>query len=316
MSLESKIPLLKDRAHMFHRARLFFSNLGLLEVDTPILSPAAPIDLHIDIMTTQMHDGRTGFFHSSPEYAMKRLIGAGLTDIYQISHVFRFGEEGRLHNPEFTMMEWYQKDCSFEKIIKDTVSFIKIFLGDIPEAQMSYRDLVNKYTGIDYVTASIEDLTNYIKETSEGYPEDLLSWDKDTLLQYIISFFIEPDLGKEELFILKHFPASQGALAKLQTKGDEMIALRFEIYYQGIELANGYHELTDPKEQQKRLEQANLKRSSIGKKEMPIDLELIAALEKGLPDCSGVAVGFDRLMMLRHKKQTLSPILPFTWNEL
>ena len=95
-----------------------------------------------------------------------------------------------------------------------------------------------------------------------------------------------------------------------------MIALRFEIYYQGIELANGYHELTDPKEQQKRLEQANLKRSSIGKKEMPIDLELIAALEKGLPDCSGVAVGFDRLMMLRHKKQTLSPILPFTWNEL
>ena len=316
MFLESKIPLLKDRAHMFHRARLFFSTLGLLEVDTPMLSPSAPIDVHIDIMTTEMHDGRTGFFHSSPEYAMKRLIAAGLTDIYQISHVFRLGEEGKLHNPEFTMVEWYQKGCSFEKIIEDTLNFIRLFLGELPDTQMNYRDLVKKYTDIDYPAASTEDLAGYIKEQSDGYPQDLLSWDKDTLLQYIISFFIEPNLGKNGLFVLKHFPASQGALAKLQMVGDEIVAERFEIYYQGIELANGYHELTDPKEQHKRLEQANSKRISLGKKEMPLDLQLIAALEKGLPDCSGVAVGFDRLMMLRHKKESLSPTVPFTWSEL
>lgn len=316
MSLASKISLLKDRAQMLTRARLFFDTLKLIEVDTPLLSPTAPIDLHIDVMTTKMHDGRVGHFHTSPEYAMKRLISEGLTDIYQISHVYRYGEEGSLHNPEFTMVEWYQKGCSFEKIIEDSLNFIRVFLGDLPITIMSYRELLKHYVAIDYVTTTNDDLRIYIKEMSESAPSDLSSWDKDTLLQYIVSFLIEPLLGKNELFVLKHFPASQAALSQVQTIKEENVAERFEVYFQGIELANGYHELTDPIEQRKRLLESNQKRILLGKTDLPIDNNFIAALEKGLPDCSGVAVGFDRLMMLRHKRATLAEAIPFAWSEL
>lgn len=316
MSLESKIPLLKDRALMFQRARLFFDELQLIEVDTPILSPAPPIDLHIDIMKTKMHDGKAGYFHSSPEYAMKRLISAGLTDIYQISHVYRYGEEGALHNPEFTMVEWYQKGCTFDKIIDDTLNFIRLFLGDLPAQAMSYRQMLLHFAGIDYLIATDNDLRAYIKENSDSTPSSLSSWDKDTLLQYIVSFHIEPHLGKNELFVLKHFPASQAALSQVQTLGEEKVAERFEVYFEGIELANGYHELTDATEQRKRLVESNMKRLLLGKEDLPLDNNFIAALEKGLPDCCGVAVGFDRLMMLRHKKTILSEAIAFAWKEL
>ena len=316
MSLESKIPLLKDRASMLYQARLFFSTLDLCEVDTPILSSSAPIDLHIDIMQTTMHDGKNGYFHSSPEYAMKRLIAAGMESIYQISHVYRFGEEGRLHNPEFTMVEWYKTPCPFLQIIEDTLAFIHIFLGEMPIEDMSYKDLIYQFTGLTHATASTEQLASYIKAHSQGYPRDLDLWDKDTLLQYIVSFCIEPSLGQKGLFVLSYFPASQAGLSQLTTYQEELVAERFEIYFHGIELANGYHELTDPIEQRKRLESANLQRMQIGKQPLPIDEKFIQALEKGLPDCSGVAVGFDRLMMLRHGKQSLSEAIPFAWHEL
>jgi len=316
MSLESKIPLLKDRALMFKRARLFFEELQLIEVDTPILSPTAPIDLHIDIMETKMHDKKVGYFHSSPEYAMKRLISAGLTDIYQISHVYRYGEEGSLHNPEFTMVEWYQKGCSFDKIIGDTLSFIRLFLGDLPVRAMSYRQMLLHFVSIDYLIATDNDLRAYIKENSDSAPSSLSTWDKDTLLQYIVSFHIEPHLGKNELFVLKYFPASQAALSQVQTLNNEKVAERFEVYFEGIELANGYHELTDATEQRKRLIESNKKRLLLGKEDLPLDHNFIAALEKGLPDCCGVAVGFDRLMMLRHKKPILSEAIAFAWSEL
>jgi lysyl-tRNA synthetase class 2 len=301
---------------MFHKAREFLSSLHLIEVDTPILSSTAPIDAHIDIIQTQMHDRRDGYFHSSPEYAMKRLIAEGLEDIYQISHVFRYGEEGHLHNPEFTMVEWYKSDCSFEKIIDDTANFIKLFLGNLPVVSMSYRDMLISFTGIDYVTCSNKILINFIEKNIEGFPSHLNSWDRDTLLQYIVSFAIEPLLGKDELFVLKYFPATQAALSQIKHVHDESVAERFEIYYQGIELANGYHELTDPLEQRERLAFSNQKRISLGKSPLPIDEHFLRALEKGIPDSCGVAVGFDRLMMLRHKKDHISTVIPFSWSEV
>jgi lysyl-tRNA synthetase class 2 len=316
MSLESKLYILKDRALMFHKARAFLSSLQLIEVDTPILSSTAPIDAHIDIIHTKMHDHREGYFHSSPEYAMKRLLALGLEDIYQISHVFRYGEEGRLHNPEFTMVEWYKSGCSFNKIIDDTAQFIKLFLSNLPLVSMSYREMLNTFTGIDYVTCSNETLVDFIKKNMEGFPLDLISWDRDTLLQYIVSFAIEPLLGKNELFVLKYFPATQAALSQVKQLDDESVAERFEIYYQGIELANGYHELVDPKEQRKRLALSNQKRICLGKSSLPIDEHFLCALEKGIPDSCGVAVGFDRLMMLRHKKDHISDVIPFSWSEV
>ena len=316
MSQESKVSLLKDRAHMLMQARLFFSNRGILEVDTPILSPSAPIDAHIDLIEAQMHDKRTGYFHSSPEYAMKRLISMGLTDIYQIGHVFRYAEEGANHNPEFTMAEWYKARISFEKMISETLEFIQLFLGDLTITQMSFRELFIQYANIDYLFCKEDDLVSYIRLNDPSHPLDIATWDKDTLLQYILSFFIEPRLGENELFVLKYFPASQAALSQVSLMNEEPVAERFEVYYKGIELANGYHELTCAKEQKRRFESSNQQRISLGKKPYPIDQELLLALEKGLADCCGVAVGFDRLMMLRHGKKHIKEAIAFCWAEL
>ncbi|NDD58066.1 MAG: EF-P lysine aminoacylase GenX [Chlamydiae bacterium] len=316
MSLECKNSILKDRALMLHRARLFFMNVGLTEVDTPLLCPAAPVDAHIDLIQSQMHDGKMGYFHSSPEYAMKRLIAMGLTNIFQLSHVFRYGEEGRLHNPEFTMAEWYQENFSLDQIINQTLDFIKIFLGDLPCEQLTYKDLFIEHTNLDIDLSPVKDLIQFIQERQMYPPKDLCQWDKDTLLQYILSFFIEPVLGMDKLTVLKYFPASQSALSQLTLYQDTLVSERFEIYFQGIELANGYHELTDPQEQLKRFQLSNQKRKDMGKLELPIDKKFLEALEQGLPDCSGVAVGFDRLMMLRHKQSELSQVLPFAWSNL
>jgi elongation factor P--(R)-beta-lysine ligase len=297
---------------MFEKARGFFKEKNVLEVDCPALLQAAPIDLHIDVMQVDP----AGYLHTSPEYGMKRLLAAGSGDIYQISHVFRAAEIGPLHNPEFTMAEWYRVGFTFEEMIEETLSFIRLFLGDLPKKAMSYRQLLQEHLNIDYLNCTTEDLLTLAKTHQLDLPQDSSLWDKDTLLQLLISFLIEPKLGQNSLFVLTHFPASQAALSKTLTlPSDEMVALRFEVYYQGIELANGYHELTDAAEQEKRLIASNEARIKAGKKSLKIDTQFLNALKCGLPDCCGVAVGFDRLMQLKHHLSQLKNILPFTWEE-
>lgn len=296
--------ILKDRAHLFSQVRAFFSARNVLEVDCPALSPAAPIDLHIDVMPVGLADGSTGYLHTSPEYGMKRLLAASACDIYQMSHVFRNGELGPLHNPEFTMIEWYRLGFSFQAMMEETLELIFLFLPKQPIRFISYREALIQYAGIDYVHASQEDL--HLSADSKG-------WDRDTLLNLLVATLVEPHLGKDQLDVLFHFPASQAALSKTSILKDEPIAHRFEIYSQGIELANGYEELTDPIEQRRRFEKALTDRKAAGKPPLPIDHRFLAALERGLPDCCGVAVGFDRLMLLRHKLNRLSDMLPFHW---
>lgn len=310
-SLESKVPLLIDRALLFQKVRAFFLDRRVLEVDCPALSQAAPIDLHIDVMSAYFNTTIQGYLHTSAEYGMKRLLAAKIGDIYQMSHVFRAAEIGSKHNPEFMMVEWYRLGISFEEMIAETLDFIRLFLGPLESSSIRYRDAFLKYAQIDSATASIANLIACAKTHAIDLPQDAVLWDKDTLLQLLMSCIIEPHLGKEELFVLSHFPSSQAALAK--TEGP--VAYRFEVYYQGIELANGYHELTDPIEQQQRLIQSNEERLKVGKAPLKIDQNFLKALEKGLPDCCGVAVGFDRLMMLRHRKDTLQSVIPFTWEE-
>ncbi|MBY0530097.1 MAG: EF-P lysine aminoacylase GenX [Rhabdochlamydiaceae bacterium] len=307
----SKIDLLIDRAALFKAARTFFSDRNILEVDCPALSQAAPIDLHIDIMEVSVASNQIGYLHSSPEYGMKRLLADGSGDIYQMSHVFRKGEIGPLHNPEFTMVEWYRLHFSFEQMIEETLSFIRLFLGDLPASRLSYRETFKRYLNIDSAQATPSELLALAH--SLDLPPSAASWDKDTLLQLLMSFLIEPRLGENELFVLTDFPASQAALSKTIQKGTESVACRFEVYFRGIELANGYHELTDPQEQRLRLEASNNARQSAGKADLKIDEHFLNALEKGLPDCCGVAVGFDRLMLLRQKKAHLNDVLAFTW---
>lgn len=304
---------LKDRAHMLFCARTFFFQRQVLEVDCPALLPEAPIDPFIDVMQVILPGGKRGYLHTSPEYGMKRLLSLGLGDIYQLSHVFREGEIGPLHNPEFTMCEWYRIGYSLDALIQETLAFIHLFLSELPCVTISYREALKKYASIDYLEATIEELLSCAHKHSLHLPPDASGWDKDTLLQLLMSFIVEPHLGQDQLCVLIDYPASQAALAQTKIKGCEHVAERFEIYYKGIELANGYHELLDPIEQEKRLADSEKKRKEMGKEPLPVDRHFLEALKKGLPDCSGVAVGFDRLLMLRRQASSLKSILPFTW---
>ena len=311
MSPASKLAILRDRAQMFSEVRRFFEKRGVLEVDVPIMGKGAPIDAHIDVMAVPLQGGERGFLHTSPEYAMKRLLSLGLGDIFQMCHVFRDGEVGHLHNPEFTMIEWYRMALSFDALIAETVSLIRLFLGEVESASLTYRQALLNYTDIDYTKASIAQLLAAADRHQIHLPKDAPHWDRDTILQFLFSFIVEPRLAS--LTIIRDYPSTQAALAKTSIREDELVAERFEIYYKGVELANGFHELTDPVEQRKRLHESNAHRLKLGKDELPIDEEFLQALESGIPDCCGVAVGFDRLLQLKHNKKHLAEVLPFSW---
>lgn len=265
--------MLHERAQMFAKVRSFFAQREVLEVDVPILSEGASVDVHIDLIEAKCH-GKRLFLHSSPEYGMKRLLASGSGDIYQMSHVFRDHEKGHLHTAEFMMVEWYRLGFSFEEMIQETVEFIHLFFpNQLQEIEVfSYEEVFKRFGG--------------------RYPEN--PEERDALF----AFKIEPCLGKHGLSIVRDFPASQAALSQI---GENGLAERFEIFYKGVELANGYHELADPDEQRARFESANKLRIELGKEAYPLDEPFLHALRQGIPDCCGVAVGFDRLLMLKEE---------------
>ncbi len=306
--------MLKDRAALLGKARSFFAEKGILEVDCPQLSTSASVDAHIDLISAFPFDGLR-FLHSSPEYGMKRLLSLGMGDIYQLSHVFRNEECGSKHNPEFMMAEWYRLGITFAQMIEETLDFVRLFLGDLPSSTISYRDAFIGFAGFDYVKMTPADLLKYLQSKAIEIDSSLDVNDKDTLLNLIMGTIIEPQLGKNELCALAYYPSSQAALARTIQEGDQRVAERFEVYYNGVELANGYHELVDCNEQRNRLDDANLERMRLDKTPLPIDENFLEALEHGLPDCCGVAVGFDRLMMLRHGKREIGDVIPFAWKE-
>jgi len=259
-----------------------------MEVDVPLLTQKAPIDCHIDLVESQCM-GKRCYLQSSPEYGMKRLLSEGIGDIYQLSHVFRDGDRGERHNPEFTMVEWYRIGFSFEEMMEETALFLRLFLDVNGVETLSYKEAFRKYAHVD-----VSDIV----------------YDRDI----VFASAVEPHLGREGLTILKDFPPEEAALSQISEKNGERIAERFEFFYQGFELANGYHELIDPIEQRKRLEEANEKRAKLNKGRYPMDDYFLAAVEKGLPDMCGVACGFDRMMMLRLGLTNIEDVLPFSWD--
>lgn len=238
----------------------------------------------------------------------------GIGDIYQLSHVFREGEKSDKHNPEFTMAEWYRCGLAFEEMIEETAAFIRLSLGDLPCRKLTYREAFNEFANIDYLYATNTQLIDCLHTHGITPYREIETEGKDALLNLILGTLIEPQLGQEGLCALAYYPSTQAALAKTCQRGDEIAAERFEIYYKGLELANGYHELADAAEQRHRLIEANAHRKQMGKNQLPIDEKFLDALNQGLPDCCGVAVGFDRLMMLRHNAD-ISMVIPFTWND-
>jgi lysyl-tRNA synthetase class 2 len=300
---------------MLKTARQFFDERGVLEVDCPILSARAAIDTHIDLIAALYRGKEKHYMHSSPEMGMKRLLADGIGDIYQLSHVFRDGEWSTKHNPEFTMAEWYRLGFNFENMIEETIQFIHLFLGQLPYRIVNYRDIFLQKTGIDYVTVSEQELLSYIQKQNIPFYSTILQEGKDALLNLILGSQIEPELGENELFVLAYYPSSQAALARKRWHGSEQVAERFEVYFHGMELANGFHELTDAQEQSQRFNEANIERLALGKETLPPDENFLKALEKGLPECCGVAVGFDRLMMLRQGRNDIADVIPWGWKE-
>lgn len=292
------------RARMLAAARNFFSERHIIEVDCPILSKKASVDTHIDLIPGTYNGQETVYLHSSPEYGMKRLLAAGCGDIYQLSHVFRDGEQGDKHNPEFMLAEWYRLGFSYKQMIEETCDFIRLFLDDLPAAILPYQEAFLKYAGIDPFEASDEELKKLVSA-----PDELTS--RDDLLNLILGIKVEPHLGHEQLTVITHYPPSQAALAKVENGR----AKRFEVYSSGVELANGYEELTDSALQRERFLEANLQRKERGKEALPIDEMFLKSLDT-LPPCCGVAVGFDRLMMLHCGKKNIKDVMPFDWDKI
>lgn len=308
MSLASTTDLLRDRAVLLAKARQFFAERNILEVDCLALSPYPAIDSNIDVIPAYVTPSEIGYLHTSPEYAMKRLLTAGSGDIYYLGHVFRQGEIGRLHNPEFTMAEWYRIGFSFQQMIQETCAFISLFLGPLPIRFLPYRKAFETYVGVDYTRASLADLL----AAAQKFPlsPDATHWSKTALIHFLLTHAIEPKLGHNEFTVLLDYPPDEAALACIVEKNGERVAERFEVYCQGVELSNGYHELADGAELRRRFQEENDLRLRASKPAYPLDEAFLSALGPQFPNCCGVSVGVDRLMLLRHKAKTLLQILP------
>ena len=245
---------------------------------------------------------------------MKRLLSEGAPDIYYLGHVFREEPQGRLHSPEFLMAEWYRIGYTFSEMIEETADFTRLFLGNVHLRTVTYKEAFLSFCFFDPFEISLQTLLEKAKAIESFSHLPLVSFSKDDLLTLFLTEFVEPSFEKETLTALIHYPKSQAALAKTVRQGTDEVAERFELFFQQIELANGYHELTNPDEQEKRLLEEQEKRILLGKDPLVLDQEFIKALKKGLPDCSGVAVGVDRLIMLEQKAPSLSSIQPIPFH--
>ena len=301
------------RARMKQRIRAYFTAAHVLEVDTPVLSPYAVSDPQIESLeiTRCQVSGRPLYLHTSPEFCMKRLLAADYPDIYSMCRVFRDGESGRLHQPEFTMLEWYRLGMGLDEIVADTVGVISTALDrEIDVDTVDYRDAFIAACGLDPFVADIASLA----EAAEA--DDALRVavgnERDDWLDLVLATRVTTQFAPQHLTVLRHFPASQAALARL-CPDDNSVADRFEVFLGPVELANGYVELTDSEEQLRRIEADNLARQRRGRPVRPVDELLLAALESGLPECAGVALGLERLLMLFNKTDDIGNVITFTF---
>lgn len=298
---------------MLARARHFFAVQGVLEVDTPMVVNAPVTDVHIHSARVDLAQAalQPYFLHTSPEYAMKRLLAAGSGDIYQICHVVRGFERGRLHNSEFTLIEWYRIGYSLDRLMSEVDALTRDLLADEGKSRVTeritYRDAFLRALGVDPLTASDAELAQLAQshglDAAEKSP-------RDEVLEFLMGTRVGPQLGRRVLTFVHGYPASQAALARLDPQ-DPRTALRFELYADGIELANGFHELASATEQRSRFEQDRAERLRRGLPTYDLDERLLAALEAGLPECAGVALGFDRLIMLAAGVETIDEVLAF-----
>ncbi len=313
------VELMHLRAKVLHQIRDFFYTNHVLEVETPILCHSAGTDPYIEHFTSYHLAGEKKmglFMQTSPEFAMKRLLSTNTESIYQICKVFRQGESGRLHNPEFTMLEWYRVSYNLQQLMDDVEHLLSQLLPDdrfSEKAQrICYQDVFAEFTGLDALQFDLS-LYQSAAETL-GFPEaaSLCATDHAVWLDFLFSYCVQVNLGKTGLCMVYDYPASLPSLARLKPD-NSLIVERVEVFIQGIELGNGYFELTDVKEQIRRFEQDNLLRESNGSVFIEMDKRLLAAMQSGLPDCSGIAIGLDRLLMIIAQKSSIDEVLTFSF---
>lgn len=306
--------VMQRRATMLQAIRRFFEQRSVLEVDTPALSRSGNTDPNIESLTTHV-DGRNRpyFLHTSPEFAMKRILAAHKCDIYQVCKVFRQGESGRRHNPEFTMLEWYRVGIDHIALMAEVELLITTIAPelDLQDSQrVTYADAIMRYAGVsiqDSEDALLEKLQQRLPNRSLPEFED-----KDAILDWLMAVEVAPNFPTNCLTFVFDYPVSQASLAKIRSDNDRAVAERFEVYLGETELANGFHELTDAREQRERFEGEQNKRAHKGSSIPPIDNNLLKALEHGMPECAGVAMGLDRLLMATLKLDDIADVLAFT----
>ncbi|WIX35041.1 EF-P lysine aminoacylase EpmA [Salinicola sp. JS01] len=304
---------LRQRARLLAAVRAFFAARDVLEVETPILGHAGSTDPHLDSLSlsaTTPAGRETLWLQTSPEFHMKRLLAAGSGPIFQLARSFRDGEVGRRHNIEFTMLEWYRPGFSLGALIEECEALIRALMPAAGSARRRrYRELFREALALDPFTTPLAELQ---RMAGERGGLDMADSDRDGCLDLLMSLVIEPTLGQDGIDVVVDYPATQAALARkrVDEEGTE-VASRFEIYLQGIELANGYDELTDAREQAARFQDDNRQRVALHKPVVDVDRRLVAALAHGMPAGSGVALGIDRLIQLALGKASIAEVLAF-----
>jgi elongation factor P--(R)-beta-lysine ligase len=308
----ASLAALRRRAQALATAREFFRARNVLEVETPAMINSPVSDVNIGSVRVEVpgREGAALFLHTSPEYAMKRLLAAGSGDIFQICRVYRGAERGRQHNPEFTMIEWYRLGFSLEDLMREVAELVRALLGrDLPVEHLSYREAVRRHAGFDPLEADAPTLQRAAQALGLDATRAREAG-RDELLDLIVGAQVGPALGTATLTFMHRYPASQAALARLDAQ-DPRLALRFELYHRGMELANGYHELANSAEQRMRFTTDQQVRKSRGLPTHALDQNLLAAMDAGLPDCAGVALGFDRVLMLAMDAASIDEVLAF-----
>ncbi len=302
----ARLSTIHARARLYQQIRAFFLARDCLEVDTPLLATTTNTDT--DIASIKAHNLNTELFlQTSPEFAMKRLLAAGSGSIYQICHAFREGEQGRQHNSEFTLLEWYRVDFDYRRLMDEMEQLIDLLSGQQNGyRQVSYGELFLQYSGIDIRSTGLETLREHCAQHVPG--TDVVRLNFDQCLDLLISLVIQP-MMKGYVFVYD-YPASQAALARISRKDPE-VAERFELFHDGLELANGFSELTNAVLQRQRFEEDNRQRQANGLPVYPVDESLLAALESGLPECAGVALGLDRLLMVLEDFGSIDQVISF-----
>ncbi len=306
MGLDS-VAVLRERAALVAETRAFFAARGVLEVDTPLLAAGVVVEANIDPIPCRVRLGPAGVVDrlllASPEGPMKRLLAAGSGPIYQLAHAFRDGEVGRRHAVEFTMLEWYRPGIDHYALMDEVEDLVDVLLPRVAGARFerrTYRELFTSSVGVDPFSTSLSELAEACDRVGLDRPAGFSEGSIDDALDLLLVGHVEPQLRGAGPVFVHAYPPSQAALAKVRAGegGAPPTADRFELYVDGVELANGYHELCEADEQRRRFEQANRDRLAAGRTALPLDEALLGALAAGLPPSSGVALGFDRLVML------------------